>query len=551
MIEKRSIKSNSHIKDSLHVESINFLQNKPVLSRPSTTFTSVPIKLIKYHLSRPLNSRAKFLESIQKSTIICYRCKKLKPNTFLKDSQVSVNKICDCSQQMHSIKIQKPIEKKLHKEKSKSFEYAPLFAEGKRIAGSPPRIRKFFSEFEPQGLGSALGGHLENGKEGAVKWKFLIFKGNNSGIVKDAMKRRDSWVEGYYSITSTVSFIWQPTSYGIKFDRLKVYLPLQLINHFEHHGELSNKASLYKNIYKYCKESEISVHSIVPLTFILETKTYKFKSQLENFKKHFDNFNKSTPPGHFIGKGIWILKPSGFNRGRGIHIFNTPEMLENLLNSIELNSNYIIQKYIESPLLFNNRKFDIRMWVLITHDNRCYYFPEGYIRTSSEDYSISSNLLNNKFVHLTNNAVQKDSASYGKFENGNQISFRDFQEYLEKSNEFGTFDKILLQIRGMILISLGAAKEKLNPKQRQHCFEIFGYDFIIDSELKPWLIEINTNPCLELSSPLLSQLIPRMLEDALSLTVDMLFPCPFKSPLETVSVLDLPKGNLWDFLIKI
>ena len=52
--------------------------------------------------------------------------------------------------------------------------------------------------------------------------------------------------------------------------------------------------------------------------------------------------------------------------------------------------------------------------------------------------------------------------------------------------------------------------------QRRHCtFEIFGYDFMIDEDFKPWLIEVNTNPCLELSSPLLARLIPSMLENAI------------------------------------
>ena len=34
-------------------------------------------------------------------------------------------------------------------------------------------------------------------------------------------------------------------------------------------------------------------------------------------------------------------------------------------------------------------------------------------------------------IHLTNDAVQKKGEDYGKYENGNKISFGDFQKYLD------------------------------------------------------------------------------------------------------------------------
>lgn len=71
---------------------------------------------------------------------------------------------------------------------------------------------------------------------------------------------------------------------------------------------------------------------------------------------------------------------------------------------------------------------------------------------------------------------------------------------------------------------------RLNPQGKKHQFEIFGYDFMIDSNLVPWLIEINTNPCLEETSKILSKLLPRMLNDAFKLTLDVQFPRPKEQP---------------------
>ena len=54
-------------------------------------------------------------------------------------------------------------------------------------------------------------------------------------------------------------------------------------------------------------------------------------------------------------------------------------------------------------------------------------------------------------------------------------------------------------------------------------FELFGYDFIIDNEYNPWLLEINNNPGLSISSPVIEKLVPRMMDDAFRLTIDKIF----------------------------
>ncbi len=79
-----------------------------------------------------------------------------------------------------------------------------------------------------------------------------------------------------------------------------------------------------------------------------------------------------------------------------------------------------------------------------------------------------------------------------------------------------------------MIITLSSVRNKINKYHRKYSFEIFGFDFIIDELFNVWLIEVNTNPCIEESSPLLAQLIPRMLDDAFKMTVDALFPSSMK-----------------------
>ncbi len=77
---------------------------------------------------------------------------------------------------------------------------------------------------------------------------------------------------------------------------------------------------------------------------------------------------------------------------------------------------WIVQKYIEKPLLYSKRKFDIRVLALATNEMDLYFYETGYMRTSSDEYSLDNK---NKFVHLTNNCYQKYSNNYEKFEEGN------------------------------------------------------------------------------------------------------------------------------------
>jgi hypothetical protein len=393
--------------------------------------------------------------------------------------------------------------------------------------------------------------------------------------VRRVIEGRPWWIE-LVGVTSSFNFKWQSFSNGIRYDLLNTFNCKQAVNHLEFHAELSAKSNLFMNLQNYSEINKENVFNYLPITFFISINPSKPNGQLLNAINNFTTFynilenNKhllnekqqdkksntanplypitfdkrsihpysryTMPLCHFVGHNLWLLKPIDLNRGQGIHVFHDIETLKNLImkycrkdsttEGIDKANRFVVQKYIEEPLLVEGRKFDIRVWVLITHEQDCYFFKEGYLRTSSAEYKIDVENLENKFVHLTNNAVQKHSDKYGSFEDGNQMSFKEFQEYLDRTypeKQINIKDDLIIIMKSLIRKTILSTRKKLNSCLRKNTFELFGYDFIIDQEFNIWLIEVNTNPCLEESSQLLKSLIPRMLDDAFKLTLDCIF----------------------------
>lgn len=142
------------------------------------------------------------------------------------------------------------------------------------------------------------------------------------------------------------------------------------------------------------------------------------------------------------------------------------------------------------------------------------------------------------------------------------MSYQQFQDYLD-SNGFSHFsvkDGVVPVMKSLIMRSILATRKKLDPQRRRNCFELFGYDFIIDEDFNSWLIEVNTNPCIEESSSILKKLIPRMIDDMMKLSVDAMFN-DFTSPnypngpsglLPTFTVPGYSdEENMWELLCNV
>ena len=294
-----------------------------------------------------------------------------------------------------------------------------------------------------------------------------------------------------------------------------------------------------------------------------------FDKNYENIQKQYVNINKNF----LSDKNYWIVKPTDLYQGKCIDLFDNYEQIykkcknifrgvdkrtmpeisikededsddsdnnnENTINNSEneLNSTLIkkkiiysrmycsneiiIQKYLDNPLLYNNRKFDIRCFVLVDYNLNIYFFREGHLKASSELYNLNDN---NRFIHITNYSLQKKSSKFEIYEEGNEISYNDFKKYLISKNiPLYNFDNMIKQMKLLVEISMKAVGKKLLKTNPVLSFEIFGYDFIIDNEFKPWILEINNNPGLVISSPVIQKIIPRMLDDAFRLTIDTIF----------------------------
>ena len=186
----------------------------------------------------------------------------------------------------------------------------------------------------------------------------------------------------------------------------------------------------------------------------------------------------------------------------------------------------IIQKYLEQPLLYYGRKFDMRIWVFLNYDGNVFMFKEGHLKASSLNFNLNSK---NLFIHLTNYSVQKYNINFSKFEFGNEISFEEFQNSLNNEHKLNLDIKknIIPKIKDIIICSMKSVEKKINKFHRNFCFELFGYDFIFDKDVNPFLLEINTNPGLEESSPLINMLVPRMIDDLFRLTIDKIYKTKF------------------------
>lgn len=266
----------------------------------------------------------------------------------------------------------------------------------------------------------------------------------------------------------------------------------QRVNHFRNHYELTRKDLLIKNVKRYIKDHPFEG---CPLTYRLPA---EYRLFVEAFKKH---------------PGVYIAKPIGRAQGRGIFLFDDLKKISRWRNVGA--ENYIVQKYIENPYLIGGKKFDLRLYVLVTNYQplTCYLYRSGFARFSAHKYSMKD--LDNVFVHLTNHSLQKHSSKYSKDTGGCKWGIQEFRQLVMSKHGVAAAERMFSDMHDLIIHTLLSVQRVIiNDK---HCFELYGFDLLMDDNLKPWLLEVNASPSLTASTPDDYELKHNLLDDMMTI----------------------------------
>eukprot|EP00904_Undaria_pinnatifida_P010761 jgi/Undpi1/6815/HiC_scaffold_21.g09291.m1 len=262
----------------------------------------------------------------------------------------------------------------------------------------------------------------------------------------------------------------------------------QLVNHFPNHYELTRKDLMAKNVKRYVKEQAKDdrnppIGDFVPVSYMLPADYSLF---VEEFRR--------------CPNAMWIMKPTNRAQGKGIFIINRLAQIKKWSSNPRWASNpmkeaYLISRYIENPLLVGGRKFDLRIYVLVTcyRPLRVYLFVHGFARFCTPKYTSDVDELDNPFIHLTNVAVQKHGDDYNAM-HGGKWHIRNLRLFLEATRGREAVAHLFASIDSIIIHSLKAVQPVMASDK--HCFECYGYDIIVDDQLKPWLVEVNASPSL-------------------------------------------------------
>ncbi|NWR26787.1 TTLL4 polyglutamylase, partial [Tachuris rubrigastra] len=279
----------------------------------------------------------------------------------------------------------------------------------------------------------------------------------------------------------------------------------QKLNHFPGSFQIGRKDRLWRNLLKMQARCGKKEFNFFPQSFILP-------QDIKLLKKAWEEG---------ASRQKWIVKPPASARGIGIQVIHKWSQLPK-------RRPLLVQRYLHKPYLIGGKKFDLRIYVYVTcYDPlRVYLFKDGLVRFASCKYSSSMESLSNKFVHLTNYSVNKKNTEYKSNLDetacqGHKWALKALWNYLTQKGV--NSEAIWEKIKDIVIKTIIASEPYVNSLVKMYvrrpycCHELFGFDIMLDENLKPWILEVNISPSLHSNSPLDVSIKGQMIRDVLNL----------------------------------
>jgi hypothetical protein len=262
-------------------------------------------------------------------------------------------------------------------------------------------------------------------------------------------------------------------------------------------------------------------YDFIPTSWILPNDMLKFQLHLKSKKDAF-----------------YIAKPDRGCQGKGIFLFKNMEDFEILKNAQEKRflefydkCDLVIQQYVPNPFLLDGYKFDLRIYVLIKSMDPLEIFihREGLVRLATAKYQKPNKVnITNTRMHLTNYAVNKDSKNFIQDDSGEKGTKRSLTSLWDQLDQMG-YDSHAIwgNIEDVIVKTLLIARpdiknvtshKKLHTDESVHfrrCFEVLGFDVMLDSNLRPIVLEVNHSPSFTCDSKLDWNIKSQVITDSL------------------------------------
>lgn len=361
------------------------------------------------------------------------------------------------------------------------------------------RVVKLFSERGQRGLASRTGGRIR-------------FRTTFKNVIRDVLRAR-GWKET--DSETDWDFLWVERDWirGV-YDRIRLD-DHQRVNHYRNFYELTRKDHMVKNLkrtkralQKNGQLEEANQYDFFPETFHMPSEYLLF---VEAFKK--------------CEGQMWIMKPVGKCQGKGIFLFDKLSSVSDWRNDGRgkpeagpVAEKYVVQQYIDKPLLVGGKKFDMRLYLLCTSYNplTMYLYREGFGRFCSSRFNLTAANMDDTYIHLTNVAIQKKGDDYDPEGGGGKMFIRNLKLYLISKYGMARVNQLFCEIQLVMIRSLQAVQNVIISDKQS--FELYGFDIMLDQNLKVWLIEINAAPSLSASTKEDYNLKFRLLSDMLTVT---------------------------------